>query len=65
MQTTNHKGTTNEVQLPGKIIWIEERKRKRGWVIKKKSDIMKNAEKERRAFRVTNELFSLDFNRGW
>lgn len=38
-------------------------KRLRYW--KKKNNIMKSAEKERRAFLVSNRLFSLDFNRGW
>lgn len=32
---------------------------------KKKNNIMKSAEKERRAFLVSNGLFSLDFNSGW
>lgn len=49
MQTTKHKGARNEVHLPGKIMKMEERKKKIGWVILKMSNTMKNAEKKRRA----------------
>lgn len=45
---------------------MEERQKKRGCIIgNKKNNIMTSAEKERRAFLVSNGLFSLDFNRGW
>lgn len=66
MQTTKYKGTRNEIQLPGQVVKMEEgRKKKRLNIEKqnKKSNNMKNAEKERRVFPVSSGFSSWDFNR--
>lgn len=68
IQTTKYKGIENKVQLPGKIVKTRrEEDRKEVELLKKKkeSNIMKDADKERRVFPVSSGWLCLDFSRGW